>query len=150
MIPKLEMLLRHDPETGELWWISPGKGRQLNKPAGTITNGYRKIKLGYKSYFNHRLVWELYYKENPPEFLDHINRNPLDNRISNLRAATRAQNKLNSAHRRGISWNHTTARYIVHCCGKKLGHFNTYEEALHVRREYEKTYKLDQWVQGVD
>lgn len=44
----------------------------------------------------HRFVWELSGKDNVP-FIDHANRNALDNRMSNLRAATRSQNNANRA-----------------------------------------------------
>jgi hypothetical protein len=37
----------------------------------------------------------MFYKTEPPTFLDHKNRNPSDNRIANLRGATAAQNTFN-------------------------------------------------------
>jgi len=64
--------------------------------AGGINGqGYREIKVNGKTIGAHRIAWILYYNETPPEYIDHINRNPSDNRISNLRAATKSQNGAN-------------------------------------------------------
>jgi hypothetical protein len=53
------------------------------------------IEINSKAYFVHRLVWLIAYGEFPSAFLDHINRDRQDNRISNLRAATLAENNQN-------------------------------------------------------
>jgi hypothetical protein len=60
---------------------------------------------GYATYKNgnnirmHRLVWELVNGPVPDDMdIDHINSNRLDNRVANLRLATRSQNL---AHRTG-------------------------------------------------
>lgn len=37
----------------------------------------------------------MFYKEQPPQYIDHINRIPNDNRIENLRAANKSQNGAN-------------------------------------------------------
>ena len=64
--------------------------------AGGINGqGYREIKVDGKSIGAHRIAWILYYGEQPPEYIDHINRDPSDNRICNLRAATKSQNGAN-------------------------------------------------------
>ena len=43
----------------------------------------------------HRIAWALMYGEFPDGQLDHINGEPSDNRITNLRLATESQNKAN-------------------------------------------------------
>lgn len=45
-------------------------------------------------YVAHRIAWVLAGREIPPDnmHIDHINRNPFDNRLSNLRAVTNQQN----------------------------------------------------------
>ena len=45
----------------------------------------------------HRLVWEMHYGKIPKGMvIDHINRNKTDNRIENLRLATKSQNARNN------------------------------------------------------
>jgi hypothetical protein len=48
----------------------------------------------------HRLAWLWVYGEWPTEDLDHINRNREDNRISNLRLASRSENMANTCGRK--------------------------------------------------
>ena len=57
--------------------------------------GYLIIKIKGKQYKAHKIVWLLNYGHFPEKELDHINRNKLDNRISNLRESNRIQQNLN-------------------------------------------------------
>ena len=52
-------------------------------------DGYLIVKVKGKQFKAHRIVWLLNYGELPNGEIDHINRNKTDNRIENLRIATR-------------------------------------------------------------
>lgn len=85
------------------------------------------------------------------EFIDHINRNPLDNRKINLRIATNSQNQANSAlfksnktgYKGVIKYNQKKPWAAqIHVQGKRVfkGMFNTKEEAALKYNELAKKY----------
>ncbi len=57
-------------------------------------SGYRRLGINYNMYLLHRLIWK-WHCGSEPEFIDHINRNRLDNRIENLRECTKSDNARN-------------------------------------------------------
>lgn len=66
------------------------------KQALTSTSyGYNVGSFMGKSIKAHRVAWCIYYDEFPPEFIDHINNDRSDNRIENLRSASRCENNRN-------------------------------------------------------
>ena len=70
--------------------VAGGIRRPVKGPA------YRFIRIGAAQYQAHRLVWLHVHGESVPDMIDHQDRDPLNNRLKNLRAATRAQNRANS------------------------------------------------------
>lgn len=105
-----------------------------------VRREYRSVSLGGRIYFAHRVVWALFYKEEPPENIDHINGEPTDNRPANLRAASHAQNMRNKRRYRsntsGIKGVHKRKdsglwRAYISCNGKRthIGQYQTKEEA---------------------
>lgn len=95
-IDALRALLRYDAETGHFWWLHSSPKRDMSKPAGfDNSSGYLLIRIGQSRYLAHRLAW-FYVYETWPQELDHINRDRSDNRLCNLRLATRSENMANS------------------------------------------------------
>jgi hypothetical protein len=90
----LRTLLDYDPETGTLY----RRKRNGLKKVETRQGLYLSVCLRGKVYTAHRVIWKWYYGEEVPEgmHIDHINRNPLDNRIANLRVVTPYENFQNT------------------------------------------------------
>lgn len=140
----ISSLLRVEPSTGNLYWKQPGRGRQLGKPAGSFDRrGYVTLTIKYKRVRAHNLVWLLTTGEWPKEELDHINHDNSDNRFENLRDCSASENNLN---RRcvnkygypGIFRERRSGRYRSTYIRKVLGYFDTPEEAIAARKNYEK------------
>lgn len=109
--------------------------------AGCINGeGYRVIGVDRVTYSAHRLVFVYMFGRWPLDIVDHINRNPDDNRLSNLREATRFENLRNQgAHKdnrsgyKGVSFSKSekrwVARIMVNRKAIRLGSFKTAEDA---------------------
>ena len=78
--------------------LSPAKNAQKGSIAGSLgKNGYLVFRVDGKIYQSHRLAWLYVYGEFPKNEIDHINHVKTDNRISNLRDVTTAENQRNAA-----------------------------------------------------
>lgn len=91
-------LYNYDPATGVLTRkIKRGTRWKKGEVAGSLgNNGYYYVSVNSRLYLLHRIVWIYVYGSLPDSDIDHINRNRGDNRIANLRVATRGQNNINS------------------------------------------------------
>lgn len=135
---------------GVLLWRVPGPKRNIGRPAGhTDRTGYTRIMIAGKMYLAHRIVWLIHYKAWPEKTLDHINGDPRDNRIENLRDISHSSNmragiakKDNNTHSRGISFNSRQSNnpYSLRLQGKYLGSFPTIEAAQKAKENYDKTH----------
>jgi len=145
---RLASLLDYSPETGEFRWkkrsgddrsISSWNARYAGKVAGSLNQiGYRQIRIDGRQYCAHKLAWLFVDGKWPTGELDHINRCRDDNRIDNLRPATRAQNcantriyRTNKSGYRGVSRKRNGWEANIRKDGKRynLGFFKDKEEA---------------------
>ena len=83
--------------------------------------------------------------------VDHINRNPLDNRKSNLRIVNNQQNSMNKGHQKrntsghkGVSWDKSRNKWYAYITVNykliNLGRFNILEDAIKARKKAEIKY----------
>jgi hypothetical protein len=89
------------------WLITRNSQAKKDELAGSLNSlGYRRINLKInkkqKTILAHRLM---FYKEHGylPDIIDHINRDPDDNRIDNLREASALENVMNRKFSKGTS-----------------------------------------------
>lgn len=144
---RLLELLHYHPGTGVFRWrVTPN--RLAGYPAvGDVAGNvrpdlYRYIKLDDRLYRSSRLAWLYVYGAWPKKTVDHIDRCPNHDWISNLREATHSQNVGNTHVRRnnllgvkGVSMTNNfrfTAKINAHGKLRHLGTFDTAEEANRV------------------
>ena len=156
----LRKLLRYEPETGKLFWrerpvemfeagthsalrnCAAWNGRYANKEAFTCVSpqGYLCGRIYSNTYFAHRIIWALCYDVEPDAFIDHIDGDPTNNKLENLRQATKQQNsynrgrnKNNKSGYKGVYWDNRKQRWLAKIGYDNglhlLGHFKTPEEA---------------------
>lgn len=92
--------IRYDPGTGEIWWIKRGPKRRIDRPAGTVCVHRaglpaRTVTVDGRKYYANVLAWVLMTKQWPTLTVDHIDRNSLNNKWSNLRLATQSEQNMN-------------------------------------------------------
>lgn len=91
--------LDYNPESGDfIWKKSSPRGADIRgRRAGSVgTNGYVRIRVDGQHYSAHRLAWIFTHGSISTMSIDHINGIKTDNRIANLRYATRQQNGMNT------------------------------------------------------
>ena len=86
--------LKYTPEDGKVWWVKhPRRSTANGTEAGNMMqNGYRKLKFFGKQYLTHRMAWFLHHGRWPAGDIDHIDGNPSNNKLSNLRDVTHCVN----------------------------------------------------------
>ena len=145
-------VLEYDPVTGDIKWHGKANPRFVGGKAGSLNkDGYVDISYRYNRMYGHRVAWLLSYGEWPAGHIDHINGNPSDNRISNLRLVDNEanhrnmkQHKGNSSGVTGVYWSKRAKKWQAYICvkGKQiyLGVFAELEEARIARKEAEIEY----------
>ena len=151
-VAELREKLSYDPLTGLFTWPKRRRTGRLNShadfPAGHRKTGkyggYIVIRLNFQLYRAHRLAWFYVHGEWPNGEIDHINSDPTDNRIANLRIATSSGQRMNSRRRsdntsgtKGVWYDKRRSKWIAEVMvdGKKhhIGQFATLLEAKGAR-----------------
>lgn len=124
-----------------LRWAYTYNNKIKGELAGWQTHrGYWMVKLCGGKFLAHRVIWAITHDEWPEEQIDHINGDPSDNRIENLRIANQSQNNWNRPIFRnnttgfpGVTYEPSRNKYkaAIRIDGKpkNLGRFDSAEEA---------------------
>ena len=126
--------------------------RYAGKVAGTIrrADGYRVVSIDGKIYLIHRIIWLHVHGELliPDQQIDHINGDPLDNRLVNLRVVNRQENGRNAKRPKsnksgvvGVGWHKANQKWQAYIKVSKksihLGVFTDFDQAVKVRKAAE-------------
>lgn len=98
-LPPASELAKHflyDPESGLVYYVTPGKGRRADRPAGSLNPVSKRHYLFFEGtkYARSRVAWVLMTGQDPgcDREIDHVNGDPSDDRWANLRSLTRSEN----------------------------------------------------------
>lgn len=140
---RLREVFDFDPETGvftRLVSVSNIKAG-YSTPGSPAKNGYLRLRIDGRLYYSHRLAWLWVYGSWPNKNIDHIDGNPRNNAISNLRLADQSENLQNISKSskaqsglRGAYLERSTGRWCSKIMiDKKSIHLGTFEtpEAAH-------------------
>lgn len=160
-VDRLKEVVSYNPDTGVFTWKRRPDDCRYNRTFNKVHAGKRALgtvsPLGYKhgaidrqEIFAHRAAWAFVHGVWPQGEIDHINRNPGDNWIANLRLVDSAENGLN----RSIGSNNKSGVLGVHKCSRsgrwiasirrggqswRLGTFASFDEAVSARKAAEVT-----------
>lgn len=153
---KVSRILGYDDVSGELYWkVNRTSNARAGSVAGYITDGYRRVKINGVLFSVHRVIWLLVHGVWPTDQIDHIDGNPLNNAIENLREVTNQENNRN----RGLSRrNKSGFMGVVYArkTGKWWGHikvdgrtilspgYRRMESAIAWRRRMNRKYQFHQ------
>jgi len=112
-------------------------------------DGYKHGLLLSMPYLAHRVIYAMKHRV-WPNYIDHINGNRSDNKISNLRSVTKSENGCNSkkpytntSGNIGVSWNARDKRWSAYITinkkRKALGNFKEIQDAIICRKTAEIT-----------
>lgn len=132
-----------DYKDGFLYWKVDRRKTKIGDIAGYIllNKGEKRRYIGilYNGYYASRIIF-LWHKGYLPDYVDHIDRDTLNDKIENLRAASASQNSYNTkSHNdsfskyKGVTLKKSTGRYGANISSNKkyisLGYYKTEEEA---------------------
>lgn len=104
---EVRTMFYYDPSDGSLRnRYKRSRGALEGAIAGTVRGrGYIQVTIRKKCYFAHRLIWLLVTGAWPARHLDHIDRDPRNNRFDNLRECDDSENHQNQTgtNRKGTS-----------------------------------------------
>lgn len=139
-------------EDGKLYYNYSNRRVKKGQEAGSMdVYGYKQVNVEGKVYKVHRVIYLLCTGEYP-DLIDHIDRNRLNNHITNLRPATKSENALNTVcHRdnslglKNISKRKDYDGYLVQVSVKgvkKSKSCTTLEDALKYREEFYEFFNI--------
>jgi hypothetical protein len=150
-----ELREKLDYRDGALFWkVKPCKHMGAGALAGSLgKNGYRTVRVDGVVYLEHRVIFKMYTGQEPSH-VDHIDRNPQNNRIENLRASSFAENawncgvpKTNKSGEVGVHFSRSKQKWVaymrVHGLRHHLGYFTDFKDAVAARKAGEIMRQVD-------
>jgi hypothetical protein len=147
---RIKECLTYVPATGKFYWrMSRGAARRGAVAGAVDAYGYVNVRIDGKLYKAHRLAWLYEHGVWPGGVIDHINNNPSDNRLVNLRDVSQSVNMHNAKVRTGsrsgvagVRWRADRGCWIatirVGYAQHYLGSFASVDDAIAARKMSEQ------------
>lgn len=137
-------------DDGILYWKVKRKGCRASGIAGnTRKDGYVSVRIDKRAYLAHRVIYEMHFGDIDKGFVvDHIDHDPSNNKIENLRMVSETENNRNVSIRKktksgysGVTWHAKSGKWQatvrLNCKTVYLGLFlDAYEAAMVVDKFY--------------
>lgn len=133
-------LVSYNAETGAFFRADGSRADFPHRPTG-----YSRVTIGGRRVLAHRAAWFLTHGDWPANEIDHVNSNRADNRLANLRLASRSENAQNARGARssnmssgllGVHWNKAAQKWqaeiVIDGKSKHLGLFECKHKASEV------------------
>jgi len=150
---RLHDLFTYREDGNLIWKVCNSNRATIGKVAGYLNDrGYLQARIDKKACGVHRLIFLYHHGYLTPGMeIDHIDGNPGNNRIDNLREVTRSQNlqnsKISSNNTSGVKcvfWDKKSKKWMVRIVAngkiKNLGRYITLEEAEALVKEAREKY----------
>jgi len=152
---RLRQALSYDPATGQLVWRENRRGRfaRIGAVAGyRKATGYLTVTIDGEAIYAHRAAWLLSVGPIPAGMeIDHLDHDPSNNRLDNLRLVNGRDNKANQRRSRrntsgvtGVFWsanaNAWCAQIKAHGVVHHLGYFKSLAKAASERKRAEAAH----------
>lgn len=133
-----------DYRDGNLYWKTTKRTNFIGKRVGYLQpNGYTRVNIKGNLKYLHRLIFLYHYGHWPKDQIDHIDGDPSNNRIENLREATNTQNNYNktkysrnTSGYKGVSWNKSAKKWEAYVTidgeRKYLGIYEDMQDAVQI------------------
>ena len=156
-------LFDYNPTTGVLvrkFWRG-GRGGAGTTVGVKTALGYLQIRVDGRHYLVHRVAWLMTHGNWPAEQIDHIDRVRDNNKLSNLREATNAENLRNKGQYRtnksgatGVHFNRQRkkweAAFVIDGARKYVGLYRSVEEASEARAEAQRGHAASRLLTASD
>lgn len=135
----------YNKDTGVITRLARQGNYQTNTHCTSVctTGNYLKVTYRGTQYLQHRVAWFLHYGTQPPDVIDHVNGNGLDNHIVNLREATTSTNQMNI---KATSKSTTGVKGIFPVRGGKLYRAEVCVDGKRYQKHAADPKKLEVWV----
>ncbi len=132
-------------KNGDEWRL-----KKFSDNGGYLQTGFRFEKNKLTHIYKHRLVFfaynkdfEIFRRSTTENMLDHVDGNPSNNSIENLRVVTNQQNHFNRTKAKGYYWNKQAKKWMSRIqIDGKLKHLGYFENEDEAREAYLKAKEI--------